>query len=199
MVSWMITEIGYAASRCGCREDRCLVLSLLRPRVMLASIYDIDLQRLSASGIRGMILDLDNTIAPWHSEKPASSLVQWLRRVQRLGLRSVILSNNRPARVRRFARQAGIPFVADARKPTARKFRVAMQMIATEPQETAVVGDQMFTDILGGNRLGLYTILVQPMATEEFVGTKALRHVERAVLRHFPEAQRLHLPGKSAD
>lgn len=161
------------------------MLSRLRPQLFLDSVQAIDLRLLRRQGIRGIIVDLDNTLAGWQAPRPTAEVLRWLRRMRSGGVQAVILSNNRVARVERFAAECGVPFISNAGKPRMRNFRRAMELIGTTVRDTAVVGDQMFTDILGGNRMGLFTILVAPVNRHEFVGTRAVRKVESAVLRHF--------------
>jgi len=168
-------------------------LQILRPDEYRESIFTIDLDQLKARGIRAIMLDLDNTLVRWNDPEPTAELVQWLARVEALGMAACIVSNNRGARVQRFAERIGIPFVPRAAKPSRRGFRLAMRQCNVDPHETAVVGDQIFTDILGGNRTGAYTILVVPLHTHEFVGTKVLRFLERRVLN------RMRLQGLKID
>ncbi len=92
------------------------------------------------------------------------------------------VSNNSDLRVKEIADLVDIPFVAWAKKPRRRSFRKAMALMATKPEQTAVVGDQIFTDILGGNRLGLFTVLVSPISRKEFVGTRLVRLLEKIIL-----------------
>lgn len=157
-------------------------LQILRPNEYRESIFSIDLDNLKVRGIRAIMLDLDNTLVRWNEPEPTAELVEWLARVAGKGIEACIVSNNRGARVRHFAERVGISFVPRAAKPSRRGFRSAMRQFGVEPHETAVVGDQIFTDILGGNRAGAYTILVVPLHPHEFVGTKVLRFVERRVL-----------------
>lgn len=161
------------------------MLSRLRPQLFLESVHQIDLRLLRRHGIRGVILDLDNTLAGWRAPHPTSDVLRWLKRLHGAGVRAVILSNNRTKRVERFASDCSIPFIPNAGKPRARNFKRAIELLGTSVRDTAVIGDQVFTDILGGNRLGLFTILVSPVNREEFIGTKAVRRVEGVVLRHF--------------
>jgi len=157
------------------------VWRLLAPSLCLSSIFQIDLEGLRRQGIRGLILDLDNTLVAWGGD-PEEKLFAWLREVRESGLVACIVSNNDRARVKGFSDLASIPAIPRARKPRRRAFRAAMEVMGTAPAETAVVGDQIFTDILGGNRLGLYTILVTPVARREFIGTRLVRLLEKVVL-----------------
>ncbi len=169
------------------------MLSKLRPNLYLDSVQAIDLRLLRRQGIRGVVLDLDNTLAGWRALQPTQEVATWLKGLRGHQIKAVILSNNGKGRVRDFAKSVGVPCIANARKPRIRGFLQAMELLGTTQQTTAVIGDQVFTDILGGNRAGFFTILVSPVAREEFVGTRAVRRVEGLVLRHF-ERQGLHLP-----
>lgn len=154
----------------------------LRPDSQNESVYTIDLRALLARGIRGVILDLDNTLVPWGARAAPPELLAWIASGQREGLRFCIVSNNRGARVMHLAAALGLPAVTGALKPRRGALRRALTVMGTAPETTALVGDQLFTDILGGNRLGLYTILVRPQSRKEFVLTRLVRRVERAVL-----------------
>lgn len=100
-----------------------------------------------------------------------------------------IVSNTRyPGRLRRLAEKLQVPFVKGRLKPRKSAFRPALELLGVAPERAAVIGDQIFTDILGGNRLGLYTILVRPLSRREFFGTKISRIFERMILRALPPA-----------
>lgn len=157
-------------------------VSLLRPSAEVASVYDIDLHALSARGIRGLILDLDNTIVPWGTWHPAPELFVWIAALKMEGLQLCIVSNNMGARVRHLASSLALPVVTSALKPGPLALRRALAMMGTTPATTALVGDQLFTDILGGNLLGLQTILVRPQSRREFPLTRFVRFAERLVL-----------------
>jgi HAD superfamily phosphatase (TIGR01668 family) len=148
---------------------------------------------------RGLIVDLDNTLAGWNKAAATPAVHAWLRGAQAAGLRVCILSNNLPARVDGFARGLGLPCVAQAGKPRRRGYRRALALLETEVAETAVIGDQVWTDVLGARRMNMYSILVQPLAPREFVGTRAMRWAERAWLGHL-RRRGLPLPfdGRSA-
>lgn len=154
----------------------------MTPAEFRPSIYAIDLTRLQQRGIRALIVDLDNTLVPWADPNPTAELQSWLKRVRASGLGVCIVSNARTRRVTAFAEKLGVPCIPAAIKPFRRGFRAALACLGTCATETAVVGDQVFTDVLGGNRLGLYTILVQPVSNHEFFGTRLVRLAERIVL-----------------
>ena len=162
------------------------LLSSLKPNEYVTSIYHIDVKALADRGIRGILTDLDNTLVAWNSPQATPKLVAWLSHVKNLGFRVMILSNNEEARVRSFAEPLGIPCIAPARKPRTVNFHKALAQMNVSAGETAMVGDQLFTAVLGGNRAGLYTILVQPIHSKEWIGTKLNRIAERFVLARLP-------------
>lgn len=155
----------------------------LRPDFRLRRVHDIPLAALLARGIRGIVLDLDNTIVPWSQVQVPPEIADWLREARAAGMGLCIVSNaSRSGRVERVAQAIGAEWVAGAIKPRRRAFREAMRRLGTKPEQTAVIGDQILTDIWGGNRAGLYTILVDPLARKEFPMTTLSRWAERLLL-----------------
>ncbi|MDW7651421.1 MAG: YqeG family HAD IIIA-type phosphatase [Bacillota bacterium] len=157
-------------------------LKLLKPDKIVDSIYDIDLELLQKKGIKALIADLDNTLVPWRSSEIQDKLVNWVNDVRNTGLKIAIVSNNTFTRVEAMSTQLGIIALSGAIKPRRRAFRSIASQFNLSPNEVAVVGDQLFTDILGGNRTGMFTILVTPMSNHEFIGTKAMRLLEKLFL-----------------
>jgi len=155
----------------------------LRPAACHETIYDVDPRQLTARGVRGLILDLDNTLVPWGVREAPGALEGWVRGARAAGLQLCIVSNNGGSRVTALAGALGVPVLTGARKPLPGKLRRALVLMGTTAETTALVGDQVFTDVLGGNGLGLYTILVRPQSGREFVLTRLVRVVERVVLR----------------
>ncbi|MGB9826407.1 MAG: YqeG family HAD IIIA-type phosphatase [Desulfofundulus sp.] len=126
---------------------------------------------------------MDNTIVPRDRDYCSDEIIQWLKEAKKLGFKLCIVSNNSPARVQALATSLDIPAVYRALKPARRSFIQAMKMLGVPPYQTAVIGDQIFTDVLGGNLLGLYTILVMPLPGREFWVTRFInRRLEKLVL-----------------
>jgi len=159
-----------------------MLLDLLRPKQIYNSIFDIPLERLYRDGIRGVIIDLDNTLTEWNNSELSRETIKWIERAGKVGLKLCFVSNNSDERVREIAKIVEVPFVARARKPRRRSFLRAMEIMQTRSEETAVIGDQVFTDMLGGNRLRLLTILVTPISKHEFIGTRFVRLLEKLIL-----------------
>lgn len=147
------------------------------------SIMDIPLDKLKQMNIQTFIFDLDNTITGWNSNEITTEVSDWFKKIKEAGFKACILSNNGHLRVYQVAQDLGIPFICRAKKPRRGAFNRAVSLMGVKPEQTAVIGDQIFTDILGGNRAGLFTILVVPIAKREFMGTKVSRVMEYFVLR----------------
>lgn len=159
-------------------------MSPLRPDLYVQGIVDIDLAQLKERGVEAILIDLDNTLLPWKSSEVPESSKRWVEEAKRLGFRLCIVSNTHyPKRLNRIAEGLGIECVARALKPRGRGFSEAVRLVGCELASSAVVGDQLFTDIWGGNRAGAYTILVTPMDYKEFIGTKVSRALEKIAFR----------------
>ncbi|MBO8141458.1 MAG: YqeG family HAD IIIA-type phosphatase [Firmicutes bacterium] len=160
------------------------MLRLLKPDACYPSLYEVDLDGLSRKGIRGLILDLDNTIVEYANASVPDRAVAWVREALDRGFRVCITSNAVTGRVAAFSEALGVPGIANAVKPASWPFRRALKLLGTAPRETAVIGDQVFTDVLGGNRLGMFTVLVNPLSTAEMVTTRLVRLLERRALAY---------------
>lgn len=154
---------------------------LLYPDLGVESVLQIHPAMLAEKGIRGLIIDIDNTIVEWGKDILKPEVLDWFQSVRAEGIQICIVSNNSWKRVENLAGILGVPAFCQARKPSRKAFRKAVSLMGTEIKETAVIGDQVFTDILGGNRLGLFTILVAPMSRREFLGTRLVRFLEKFV------------------
>lgn len=155
----------------------------LLPNMRVHSVYEINLDELAARGVRGIITDLDNTLVGAKEPFATPELVAWLDKVRDAGFGVVIVSNNNKTRVGNFAAPLDIPFLHAARKPRLAAFRKALAMLGLEAGQTVMIGDQMMTDVLGGNRMGLFTILVAPISpADEGIMTLVNRRMERFAL-----------------
>ena len=179
------------SSVCSSHEsDGDRVRSLLRPSLLVDAVWDIDLDLLTRDGIRGLILDLDNTIVNWNDTWVRPEMRQWIEAARQRGLRACIASNSLgPGRVARVAKELGLSVVPRAGKPFPRAFRRAMAALGTQPATTCAIGDQVFTDMLGANWAGLTSILVQPLSKRESPHTRLIRLVERPLRRRWRAAQ----------
>jgi uncharacterized protein len=146
----------------------------------LAAISLDDLERY---GIRGIIIDLDNTLVAYRAASVSPDVTEWIERARNRGFRLVLVSNNWSDRVATFGSELGIPTVPSAMKPMPLAFLRALRALGTSRKQTVVVGDQLFTDVLGAAILGIRAILTEPISEHGFITTRAMRVVERLLLR----------------
>ena len=134
------------------------------PRGVYPSVTDISPAALAAKGIRLVLADLDNTLVPYKVAQPPEEVIAWKEGLASHGIRLFLLSNSRkPGRAQAFAEKLGIPFQGHSGKPKKAGYLRAMERMGREPRETAMVGDQIFTDILGANNAGVAPLLVEPI------------------------------------
>ncbi len=159
------------------------MFKIFTPNLLVASVRNIPLADLSARGIKGMLFDLDNTLLTHYGTDFDAELIGWMRRAQDAGFGLCIASNGQPKRTLALAEKLGIPAVARSQKPRRSGLRRGLATLGLQPTEAAMVGDQIFTDIWAGNRLGMYTILVDRLDPHEPWPIRAKRRLEWVVLR----------------
>lgn len=143
-------------------------MSKLIPDLVFGSVYDISPQLLRDHGVRGALIDLDGTMASHRTALPPETLASFVNALRSAGLRVLVVSNNREARVSRFCKALGIDFISRAGKPFQRGFRRAAARLGLELHELAVIGDQIFTDVFGGNLAGALTCYVETLDRRYF-------------------------------
>ena len=157
----------------------------LCPDLWVDRIVDVDLQALRKQGVSTLFFDLDNTLVGWRSKVVSDEVLAWIAAAKSSGFKLHIVSNSLHRRVSHFTALLGIPGTASAVKPRKTVFLDALQTVGSGPGETAIIGDQIFTDILGGKRSGLFTILVSPVDKRELPTTGIARIPERMILGIF--------------
>ncbi|MGH7716849.1 MAG: YqeG family HAD IIIA-type phosphatase [Vulcanimicrobiaceae bacterium] len=153
------------------------------PDAYARGLAEISLDWLGELGVRGIIVDLDNTLVAYRAARVAPEIAAWIASALERGFRVVLVSNNWGERVTAFGSQIGVPAVPSAMKPLPLAFLRALRVIGTPRAATVVVGDQLFTDVLGAKLLGMRAILTEPLSEHGFITTRAMRVVERAFLR----------------
>ncbi len=161
------------------------MLSLLNPNLFVENITQISIDDLIRKGIRGIIFDLDNTLTEWKQNNIHPEVEAWIAEIKKKNFKVCLVSNNKSGRVSKIAGLMGAPSIPKAKKPMRSAFFQALEILGTTRETTAVIGDQIFTDVLGGNRLGMYTILVVPLSKREFIWTRFMRCLEILVLKYF--------------
>jgi uncharacterized protein len=162
------------------------------PDQHVKSIFDIQPESLKEKGVKGIITDLDNTLVEWDRPNATPKLIEWFDNMRKNEILVTIVSNNNENRVKSFSDPLQIPFIFQARKPMSRAFNKALKQMGLRKEETVVIGDQLLTDVLGGNRSGFHTILVVPVAKTDGFVTKFNRKVERRILDWFRKQGKLN-------
>lgn len=138
--------------------------TLLQPDVVLGqTILGLTPDRLRSLGLKGMILDVDETLVPFRRSETSEELQAWLAEIKPLVSLWLVSNNTSDARIRAIAEAIDVPYLAGALKPSRRKLRRALGSMNLPAQSVAMVGDRLFTDVLAGNRLGMVTIWVEPI------------------------------------
>jgi len=157
-------------------------MAFLNPDLYYSSVRAIDLEVLARAGVRVLLLDLDNTVLPRDSNVVPDEMKEWAASLRERGFTVCLVSNNWHERVRHVAAELGFDLVDHAIKPLPFAFLRALRLEKATAKEAAVVGDQLFTDILGGNMLGMRTVLVAPLSQTDLPHTLLLRRLEALVL-----------------
>jgi len=161
------------------------MLKKFLPNEFYHSVLDISPDHLKEMGIKGIITDLDNTLVEWDRPQATPLLTDWFKQMDDSGIKVIVVSNNNETRVGKFCDPIGIPFISRARKPLSTAYKRAFNHLNLKADEVVMIGDQLLTDILGGNRQNIYTILVVPVVSTDGLWTRFNRMIERRILASF--------------
>jgi uncharacterized protein len=158
---------------------------LLQPNLVLGgSVLDLTLEILERNQIKGLVLDVDDTIVPIGIDVARPELIGWIEQIKKIGPLWLVTNNPSQVRIGAIAESLSVPYFHSAAKPSRRKLRQAVESMSIDPRHVAMVGDRLFTDVLAGNRLGMFTILIEPIVDEDsVVSFQLLRNVEFAIAR----------------
>jgi hypothetical protein len=159
------------------------LLGRLLPDLRVDSVFDLTSERVRGLGLDALILDIDNTLKPYTARDIDPLVRSWAAGLREASIRLSILSNGREPRVKVLAQQLGVPFAAQAMKPSPARLKALLQKHTLDRARTAIVGDQLFADVLAGRLAGVFTILVRPIDSCEPWFTRLKRPPERLLLR----------------
>ena len=160
---------------------------ILYPNAYFKKIEDITIQFLKKQNIKLLILDVDNTLIDYH-QNFAEEVKQWLKNLQGQGMKLYLLSNsNKKEKVKKIADEFGIPYRIFAKKPLKSGFLKVQKQMKEKTENIAVIGDQIFTDVIGGNRCNMFTILVDSIDNKDFWYTIWKRPIENVLKKKFRE------------
>lgn len=157
------------------------MLETFYPGAYMESAYEINYKKMYQKGIRGIIFDIDNTLVP-HGAPADERSEELFRQLHGMSIRTCLLSNNKKPRVEPFAKKLDTPYIEKAGKPFVKNYRKAMEIMGTDRHSTLFVGDQLFTDVWGANRIKIPSILVKPINPKEEIQIVLKRWPEKIVL-----------------
>ncbi|QGH35040.1 YqeG family HAD IIIA-type phosphatase [Gracilibacillus salitolerans] len=158
------------------------MLKKFLPNEHVQRVLDITPAKLRDMGIKGVITDLDNTLVAWDVKDATPEVIEWFKEMKTNDIKITIISNNEEERVSVFSEPLEAPFVFSARKPLVRAFNQTAKKMGLKKEEIVVIGDQLLTDVLGGNFAGFHTILVVPIVETDGKITRFNRMIERRIL-----------------
>ena len=155
------------------------------PKLYLENATKITEEMLQENNIKGIILDVDNTLI-YYNKEMLKNVDIWCQNLCEKGIKFCIVSNsNKKEKVKMVAEKLGIPYISFAMKPCKKGLRKARNIMKLESKNIAVVGDQIFTDVIGANRSGMFSILVKPLETKDIFITRIKRPFEEAIIRKY--------------
>lgn len=159
---------------------------LLFPKLYFHNVQSINVEDFTQNGIKGIALDVDNTLIDY-TKVLSAQVIEWVNRIKSAGIKICILSNsNNTKKVGTVANTLGLDYIMIAKKPLKSGFKKAIAKLELKPEEIAVIGDQVFTDVLGANRMNMFSIYVEPINKKEYWYTKWKRPIESFILAKRP-------------
>ncbi len=153
------------------------------PDIYVKSIYYIDYEKLKERGIKCILFDLDNTLAPLSLKKPNKKIKELFIKLKKMGFKTIIFSNSGKSRLKPFKEELEVDCAFNCKKPMRKKFDVILKEYKYTVSEIVIIGDNIITDILGGNKVGITTILVNPISNKEALTTRIIRKYEKIIMR----------------
>lgn len=163
--------------------------SLFLPDYMFDRFSDITPEFLQSIGIRSVFVDIDNTLAPYEAPDPNQKVIKWFEDLKNAGITAILMSNNDAARVHRFNKSLRLPAYYDCKKPSTKSYVNALSRLGLDRADSCVIGDQIFTDVLVGKRLGLRAILVPPIHDQKTTFFRIKRFFEKPFILYFKRQQ----------
>lgn len=152
---------------------------ILQPDLVLGDIViHLSPSLIQKHHLKGLVLDVDETLVPWNEKQLSSELIEWVNQVRQITDLWLVSNNLSENRISAIATSLDLPFIFGAGKPSRRKLRQAVSAMNHPVEQVAMVGDRLFTDVLAGNRLGMFTILVEPMVEIEKAKSFSIRNFE---------------------
>lgn len=157
----------------------------LTPDYMFATFDEVTPAFLQSIGVRALLIDIDNTLAPYEEPDPSQKILDWFADLEKAGIRAALVSNNHAPRVERFNKPLGLIAYPDSGKPSRKTLERAMKELGATHAETAMLGDQLLTDCFAGKHIGLCAIVVPPIKDKTNLFFRFKRFLERPFIRKY--------------
>ena len=167
------------------KKPRRTLSYLLTPGFIYSTFDEVTPDFLEELGIRALLIDIDNTLAPYEQDEPDERIRSWFASLRARGIKAALISNNHAPRVELFNQTLGLPAYPDSGKPASRSLIAAMREMGVTPAETAGLGDQLLTDTLAAHRLGLFSIIVPPIKDKRTLFFRFKRWLEKPYIRRY--------------
>ena len=167
------------------RKKKASLSALLTPEYMFDSYRDVTPEFLTSLGIKALLIDIDNTLAPYEQAEPDEDIITWFAALDKAGIKAALISNNHQTRVELFNKKLGIDAYPDSGKPKSKTLIEAMEKMGVTTANTAGLGDQLLTDTLAVHRLGMISIIVPPIKDKANAFFKSKRLLERPYVRKY--------------
>ena len=171
------------------KKHRFSLNYLLTPDYVFSSYSEVTPDFLLSLGIKALLIDIDNTLAPYEQDLPDENIILWFDELKKVGIKASLISNNHPPRVELFNSLLNLPAFADSGKPGSRSLLAAMEQMGVTPEETAGLGDQLLTDTLAVHRLGITSIIVPPIKDKLTLFFRFKRLLERPFMKRYHRLQ----------
>ena len=160
-------------------------MALFKPYMMLNRLTDLTPEMLEKAGVKGLLLDVDNTLSRHFDKVPFDGVTEFVKEMRQKGIKLIVLSNSPKSRVAPFAKKLSLDFECDAKKPLCGGAKRAAARMGLRKNQVMLCGDQLFTDMLCGNLWGIKTLLVTPAHAEDKLGFKIKRFFEKPFLARY--------------
>lgn len=168
-------------------------MALFYPSYYINKVDDINVVTLKKLNINGIILDIDDTLTPHKCSTPNKGIEFWIKSIQQSGIKLILVSNNFKKRVESFAKLLGLPYISFGMKPFSHGFHKAIDELGVPKSEIAIIGDQIFTDIMGANFIGIKSILVEPVSESKTFMLKLKRFLEIPIKNRILKDKKINL------
>ena len=162
----------------------------LKPDFTFDSYIEVTPEFLTEQGIEALLIDIDNTLAPYEQAEPDEKLFAWFSSLEKAGVRAALISNNKEERVELFNKELKLPAYPDAHKPSKKTLLIALEALGADIAHAAVMGDQLFTDAYGGKHIGMRAIIVPPIKDKKTLFFRFKRALEKPIMKSYYRERR---------